>query len=151
MVFETSAEMNNKYDIQNFAKLLESFQIEKEEELVSDFLVTGDKAYLPKIKEPKFEFADYKPASAAQDYRNLTADHLRKPAQDFSQLLEDNTLTQPELEELTTHLLSKLLTEPVHGQLYFDLVVKVHREGYSQTLFKLLLQQKRELKTDVFA
>ena len=92
-MFETSAEMNNKYDIQNFAKLLESFEIEKEEELVSTFLVTGDTSYLPKIREPKFEFADYKPESPTHDFRNLTQDQLRKPALDFNHLLEDNTLT----------------------------------------------------------
>lgn len=35
-----SAEMNNKYDIGNFAKLLETFDPEQEDSLISKFLET---------------------------------------------------------------------------------------------------------------
>lgn len=39
VVFEMSAEMNNKYDVGNFAKLLETFNPEAEVELISRFLL----------------------------------------------------------------------------------------------------------------
>jgi hypothetical protein len=51
VVFEMSAEMNNKYDIGNFAKLLEKFNFQTEIQLVNDFIKgTQDSvAYIPEI------------------------------------------------------------------------------------------------------
>ncbi len=37
-MFEMSAEMNNKYDIGNFAKLLEKFNSDAEIQLVNNFI-----------------------------------------------------------------------------------------------------------------
>ena len=47
-----SAEMNNKYDVGNFAKLLESFSLDKEKELVDEFLGGESNPYLPDIRQP---------------------------------------------------------------------------------------------------
>lgn len=51
VVFEMSAEMNNKYDIGNFAKLLEQFNSDTEIQLVNNFIKgTEDTvAYIPEI------------------------------------------------------------------------------------------------------
>ena len=45
VVFEMAAEMNNKYDINNFAKFLESFDSAKELEKVDSYLAKN----LPEI------------------------------------------------------------------------------------------------------
>jgi len=51
VVFEMSAEMNNKYDIGNYAKLLEQFNPDTEIQLVSSFLrgTEDSVAYIPEI------------------------------------------------------------------------------------------------------
>ncbi len=52
--------MNNKYDVGNFAKLLETFNPEKDLENVNSFLngnpKTGIKPYLTEVGNPKFDF-----------------------------------------------------------------------------------------------
>ena len=56
-----SAEMNNKYDIGNFAKILEQFVPETEIEMVDSFLFGGEtgKPFIPKVGKTKFEFVPY--------------------------------------------------------------------------------------------
>ena len=46
VVFEKNAEMNNKYDVGNFAKLLETFDAEKEDQLVQKYL---NEEHIPQI------------------------------------------------------------------------------------------------------
>ncbi len=46
VVFEMSAEMNNKYDVGNFAKILETFNPDLEVGLVVQFL---KESYMPEI------------------------------------------------------------------------------------------------------
>ena len=60
VVFETSAEMNNKYDIGNFAKLLEKFTPESELNMIDGFLL-GESAFVPQVKNSKFDFVTYEP------------------------------------------------------------------------------------------
>lgn len=60
VVFETSAEMNNKYDVGNFAKLLERFTPENELKMIDGFL-TGETAFVPSVKNSKFDFVPYEP------------------------------------------------------------------------------------------
>lgn len=60
VVFETSAEMNNKYDIGNFAKLLEKFTPETELKMIDGFLL-GESAFVPQVKNSKFDFVPYEP------------------------------------------------------------------------------------------
>lgn len=62
-----SAEMNNKYDVGNFAKLLETFNPETEVKLVTSFL----KKEVPDVGQPKFDFVEFKP-SGKLDFRSLT-------------------------------------------------------------------------------
>ena len=66
-VFEISAEMNNKYDISNFARSLETFDPEKELSKIRQLL---ESPYVPKIKQPKFDFVEYC-ASGDQKFTDL--------------------------------------------------------------------------------
>lgn len=61
VVYEMSAEMNNKYDIGKFAKILEDFNLETELNLVDQFLFGGDgkPRFVPQVANPKFEFVPY--------------------------------------------------------------------------------------------
>jgi hypothetical protein len=56
VVFEMASEMNNKYDINNFAKFLESFSSAKEMERVDVFLQDG---YMPVVGQPQFDFVEF--------------------------------------------------------------------------------------------
>lgn len=76
VVFEMSAEMNNKYDVGNFAKLLETFDRDKELQLIDNFLKgdakTGIVGFIPDIKMPKFDFVEFEAESPIYDFRKLT-------------------------------------------------------------------------------
>ena len=52
--------MNNKYDIGNFAKLLERFTPDTELQMIDSFL-TGENPFVPFVKNSKFEFVPYEP------------------------------------------------------------------------------------------
>ncbi len=70
-----SAEMNNKYDVGNFAKLLETFNPDKELENVNSFIngntKTGVKPYLNEVGNPKFDFVQFE-TTGPVDFRRLT-------------------------------------------------------------------------------
>jgi flagellar motor switch protein FliG len=76
VVFETSAEMNNKYDIGNFAKLLERFTSDQELKMIDSFL-TGENPFVPSVKNSKFEFVPYEPLECAININQLTEEYLR--------------------------------------------------------------------------
>jgi hypothetical protein len=75
VVFEKSAEMNNKYEVKNFSTLIDSFKIENEMLLIKDYidvtvipkhLNTQSTIFDPEIKRDKIEeatysFAEYQP------------------------------------------------------------------------------------------
>lgn len=68
VVFEMSAEMNNKYDVGNFAKILETFDPDQEQELVVQFLKGS---YMPDpINQPKFDFVEFQ---GSLDFRKIDA------------------------------------------------------------------------------
>jgi len=52
--------MNNKYDIGNFAKLLERFSPDTELQMIDSFL-TGESPFVPSVRNSKFEFVPYEP------------------------------------------------------------------------------------------
>ena len=72
-----SAEMNNKYDIGNFAKLLETYSPEKEQDLIQKFLSDDTNSYLPKIRQPKFEYVEFRPSVEQLDFRNYNPQKVR--------------------------------------------------------------------------
>jgi len=54
--------MNNKYDVNNFAKLLEVYDNDKEGEAVHEFLYKGDNPFVKPVSDnPQFEFIRYEP------------------------------------------------------------------------------------------
>ena len=60
MVFEKFAEMNNKYDVGNFAKILDEYSTEAEMESIQSFIFKKN----PEFKTPdgptsKFDFVKY--------------------------------------------------------------------------------------------
>jgi len=52
--------MNNKYDINNFSKLLEKFTPDKEMKIIDEFLL-GETGFVPQVKNVKFDFVNYEP------------------------------------------------------------------------------------------
>lgn len=105
VVFEMSAEMNNKYDVGNFAKLLETFNPDTEVTLVSTYL----KKEMPSVGQPKFDFVEFKPTGKL-DFRSLTPEQSREPSRNVADVLADNSLTMKELDLIIGATLSKIFS-----------------------------------------
>lgn len=93
--------MNNKYDIGNYAKLLEQFNPDTEIQLVSSFLrgTEDSVAYIPEINQPKFDFVKFK-TEQQEDLSNLSKELAREPSQSIQEVLTDNSLSLLELDEI---------------------------------------------------
>jgi hypothetical protein len=95
VVFDMSAEMNNKYDVGNFAKLLETFNPDAESALIDKFLHDESKPFVPEIKQPKFDFVEFdkSKSNAQMDFRQINKDTMRKPTKTIAEVLSDNSLS----------------------------------------------------------
>ena len=98
--------MNNKYDVGNFAKLLETFNPEEEVEMITQFL----KKQMPEVGQPKFDFVEFKPTGKL-DFRNLTPEQVREPISNVADVLSDNSLTMSELDQIIDSALSKIFSD----------------------------------------
>ena len=86
VVFERSAEMNNKYDVSRFSHLLETYKPEQEIERLEKFMYDGSDRFVPDVSSPGFRFVTY---SGKIDLHRLTADQLREPKEKVYSYLED--------------------------------------------------------------
>jgi len=77
VVYEKFAEMNNKYDVQNFSKILDEFTEDSELETICENLGIN------KVKpQPRFEFASYE--AKKFDIAKLSMAQLSPPKEKMS-------------------------------------------------------------------
>ena len=97
--------MNNKYDIGNFAKLLERFTPDTELQMIDSFQ-TGENPFVPFVKNSKFEFVPYEPQESVININQLTEEYLRQPPKKVVDLL-DLKLSKSELGNIAQHCIAK--------------------------------------------
>ena len=101
-----AAEMNNKYDINNFAKFLESFDPAKELDKVDSYL----KSVLPEIPQPKFPFVSYNTGTDQSLEDLVKAENAREPLPEVVNYLSDTTLQTAEVALIIESALDQVFT-----------------------------------------
>ena len=107
VVYEKFAEMNNKYDVNNFSKLLEEYNNEQEIEAIRQSLANKSA-----IKVPKYEFVGFE--SKYFNINNIKSEDLAPPREKISHYTNSN--------DVLKFLIGKILTEiPLHEEYYLQL------------------------------
>lgn len=104
--------MNNKYDINNFAKFLESFSSAKEMERVDVFLQDG---YMPVVGQPQFDFVEFNTQMGSTLSKVIQENSAMLPARNVTDFFSDSTtLSDSDVNLLITTVIGRVFC---HNQL----------------------------------
>ena len=132
IVFEKYAEMNNKYDVKNFSNLIDSFNLEREVEVIADELQKRTKARRVNVRQtlfdPVIEQDGDKAAYAFAPYKHQRYDLDSLDSQSPLLVVPPATLCEyANQQEVLNYILDKAF---VQQPLYNDII------SSAQSLFK---------------